>query len=76
MINYSYLGTLSLILVYIGVYFGSNTWYGTAAILIGALILVLSYNAGMNKEIELINRIKELEKRVNQKEDKNESTKT
>ena len=28
MINYSYLGTLSLILVYIGVYFGSNTWYG------------------------------------------------
>lgn len=76
MINYSYLGILGLILVYIGVYFGSNTWYGTAAIFIGALMFILSYSFGIDKEIELINRIKELEKRVNQKEDKNESTET
>lgn len=76
MIKCSYLGTLGLILVYIGVYFGSNTWYGAVAILIGALMFVMSYNAGIDKEIELINRIKELEKRVNQKEDKNESTET
>ena len=75
MIKCSYLGTLGLILEYIGIYF-SNTWYGVSAILIGALMFVLSYNAGINKEIELINRIKELEKRVNQKEDKNESTET
>ena len=76
MIKCSYLCTLGLILEYIGVYFGSNTWYGVAAILIGAFMLVLSYGAGINKEIKLINRIEELEKRVNQKEDKNENTET
>ena len=74
MIKCSYLGTLGLILEYIGVYFGSNTWYGASAILIGALMFIMSYSFGIDKEIELINRIKELEKRVNQKEDKNEST--
>lgn len=69
MIRCSYLGTLGLILEYIGVYFGSNTWYGAAAIFIGALVFVLSYCTGMNKEEELINRITKLEEQVNRKED-------
>lgn len=68
MIKCSYLGTLGLILGFIGVYFGSNTWYGAAAIFIGALVFVLSYYAGMNKEDELINRITKLEEQINQKE--------
>ena len=77
MIKCSYLGILGLILMYIGiVLFGCDTWYGIAAVLIGALMFVMFYSAGMDKEDKLISRINELEKRVNQKEDKNESTET
>lgn len=71
MIRCSYFGVFGLILQYIGIYFGSDTWYGAPVTLIGALIFVLSYCAGMDKEDELINRITELEEQINRKEDDN-----
>lgn len=77
MIRCLFLGIVGLILGYAGAgMFGVDKWYGIAAILFGSLAFVMSCSAGINKEIELVNRIKELEKRVNQKEDKNENTET
>lgn len=67
MVIFTFLSTLSLILMYIGiVLFGCDTWYGIAAVLIGALMFVMFYTAGMDKEDKLINRINELEKYINQ----------
>lgn len=76
MIKCLFLGVVGLVISYVGMGLGADKWYGITAILIGLCMFVMSYSTAMNEYDELTDRITKLEKRVNQKEDKNESTKT